>query len=123
MVRAAKVACIFVHLLRCTKLHLHRSCRAQLRLHSTSTPQEATGKDSFPFEETTLVVEEATVVSSSHFDAGSATEGGDEDTRQVQAKTPVLEGEVTTDTPREPRSAFFSTRPSPSRHALIMLGE
>jgi ribosomal protein L39E len=54
------------------------------------------------------VVEEATVVSSSHFDAGSATEGGDEDTRQVQAKTPALEGEVTTDTPREPRSAFFS---------------
>ena len=49
-------------------------------------------------------VEEATVVT-------RAEEGGPlpASARHVEARSPALEGEVTTDTPRQPQSAFFST--------------
>ncbi len=64
-------------------------------------------------------VEEATVVT-------RAEEGGSlpASARHVEAKSPALEGEVTTDTPRQPQSAFFSTcalacRPS-TLHVLIV---
>ncbi len=60
-------------------------------------------------------VEEATVVT-------RAEEGGPlpASARHVEARSPALEGEVTTDTPRQPQSAFFSTPAAPVHCTLIV---